>query len=174
MDKKTVVKNLLNISLYEREGINTLHPNLRDKCKKLIEIQKEKGRPIWIVSTFRSWQEQNDLYAQGREREGSIVTNAEAGQSYHNYGLAFDVAFKEYNWNPPSHSWWEDLGEEGKSLGLRWGGSFDDFGHFEYHPNTDWEELQEFIKNPYENCEELQKTNNQIINWIVNYFKKSN
>jgi len=35
-------------------------------------------------------EEQAMLYAQGRSRPGKILTQAKPGQSYHNYGLAFD------------------------------------------------------------------------------------
>jgi hypothetical protein len=43
---------------------------------------------------------QNWLYASGRTREGKIITNAQAGKSWHQYGLAIDIAYKDkkYNW----------------------------------------------------------------------------
>ncbi|MGN7759905.1 M15 family metallopeptidase [Paenibacillus sp. 22594] len=45
-----------------------------------------------ITSDFRSSDEQDRLFRQGREDWGSISTNAGGGQSYHNYGLAIDFA----------------------------------------------------------------------------------
>jgi peptidoglycan L-alanyl-D-glutamate endopeptidase CwlK len=61
-----------------------------------------------LTCTFRSHEEQNALYAQGRStgKLGAIVTNARAGQSPHNFkpALAGDVAFvkpnKVLDWNP--------------------------------------------------------------------------
>ena len=52
----------------------------------------------WIVTSgYRSPDEQTALYAEGRDNQGNIVTpsavvtNAKAGQSAHNAGLAVDV-----------------------------------------------------------------------------------
>ena len=40
---------------------------------------------------LRTLKEQDDIYAQGHTKKGEIVTDAKAGQSYHNYGLAVDI-----------------------------------------------------------------------------------
>lgn len=69
---------------------------------------------------YRSIEEQNALYAQGRTKPGNIVTNAKRGQSNHNYGIAFDVAI----WNGNTIVWdrdWNKIGTIGKSCGLEWG-----------------------------------------------------
>jgi peptidoglycan L-alanyl-D-glutamate endopeptidase CwlK len=49
----------------------------------------------FITCTYRSNEEQDSLYKQGRTEKGKIVTNAKAGQSPHNYkpSLAFDIGF---------------------------------------------------------------------------------
>lgn len=44
-----------------------------------------------VTEGYRSGARQDQLYAQGRTRPGEIVTNAKAGQSAHNYGLAVDI-----------------------------------------------------------------------------------
>ncbi len=44
----------------------------------------------YIYEGFRTNARQDELYAIGRTVEGKVVTNAQAGQSFHNYGLAFD------------------------------------------------------------------------------------
>lgn len=47
---------------------------------------------IYIVSSgLRSMSTQDALYAQGRTAPGPIVTNARAGESPHNYGMAADI-----------------------------------------------------------------------------------
>ncbi len=48
------------------------------------------------ISTYRSFEEQNKLYAQGRTVPGQVVTKARGGQSPHNYipSFAFDYTFK--------------------------------------------------------------------------------
>ena len=58
----------------------------------------------FITCTYRSNEEQTQLYALGRTVKGKIVTNAKAGQSKHNSlpSKAFDIAFigldKKLNW----------------------------------------------------------------------------
>ena len=50
-----------------------------------------KNVRLRITQALRTWDEQEELYAQGRTKKGKIVTNAKAGYSWHNYGLAIDV-----------------------------------------------------------------------------------
>ncbi|WP_439648439.1 M15 family metallopeptidase [Aquimarina aggregata] len=57
----------------------------------MVLAEKELGIRLQVTSAFRSWKEQAQLYNQGRSSPGQIVTHAKAGESYHNYGLAFDV-----------------------------------------------------------------------------------
>lgn len=45
---------------------------------------------ILVYCTYRSVSEQDALYTHGRSAPGPIVTNARAGQSAHNFGLALD------------------------------------------------------------------------------------
>ena len=144
--QRFIAKHLARIPLYELSGKDLLLPDVKLKMEQLELVMAEHGKPIWIVSMFRTWKEQNDLYAKGRNKSGKIITNARGGQSYHNYGLAFDVAFRNFNWDPPAWDWWEILGEEGRKVGLIWGGSFKDYGHFEYHPNFTWRDLINYFK----------------------------
>ncbi|MEW7289628.1 M15 family metallopeptidase [Aquimarina sp. 2304DJ70-9] len=105
--------------------INTLHPLIRSKAKEfIIRAEKELGIKLRVTSALRTWQEQTRLYNQGRSVPGSKVTNAKAGESYHNYGLAFDVVEIKNGkaiWNNPN---WEKIGVLGKSLGFEWGGDW--------------------------------------------------
>lgn len=86
--------------------IELLHPRLRNEVLSLIE-EIEIGFPSYlavrVTSTYRSFEEQDKLYAQGRTTKGRIVTNAKGGQSYHNYGLALDFVLllnkKEVSWD---------------------------------------------------------------------------
>jgi peptidoglycan L-alanyl-D-glutamate endopeptidase CwlK len=83
--------------------------------------------------------EQARLYAQGRTAPGAIVTKAQPGSSWHNFGLAFDVAPLVNGrpaW-PNDEALWDLIGRYGKAAGLDWGGDFltiKDRPHFEYHP----------------------------------------
>jgi hypothetical protein len=112
-----------------------LNIHVRNLAEQLILKCKEQGIVIIPVQTLRTIEEQNKLYAQGRTIAGKIVTNAKGGASYHNYGLAFDVAVVEngkINWTPVLY---DKVGEIGKSIGLEWGGDFKkikDKPHFQY------------------------------------------
>src|SRR6202795_4817258 len=95
---------------------------------------------LLITCTLRSMEEQTVLYAQGRTAPGRIVTNAQAGQSAHNFGLAIDVV-PVVNGKPDwdgTHPVWHQIGALGQLRGLEWlgaaGSKFVEMPHFE-HPN---------------------------------------
>jgi len=75
------------------ERLNQLHPAIRQKAldayAEAVAKTPQGVHPL-ITQTLRTFAESDALYAQGRTKKGSIVTNASAGQSYHNYGLALD------------------------------------------------------------------------------------
>lgn len=135
--------------------INKLHPAIREMATKFLAEAKEKGIDLRITFGIRTFEEQNALYNQehdGIDNDGNgiiddrkeHVTNAKAGQSFHNYGLAIDVIpFVEGkpDWNTKL---WPEISAIGKGLGFAWGGdwhSFKDLPHFEYPPNTSWKQL---------------------------------
>lgn len=96
------------------------------------------GITINIISGFRSFQEQDALYAMGRSSPGPIVTNARAGQSVHNFGLAFDVGVFEGNRYIGDSPKYKAVGALGLELGLEWGGSWKSFvdePHFQLRPS---------------------------------------
>ena len=120
-------------------AIDTLHPKVRELAIKLIEnVKQQLDIDIIVISGLRTFKEQDKLYAQGRYALGKRVTNAKAGESWHNYGLAFDVVpviSGKAIWDTDR---WSDIGAIGAQLGLVWGGNFKSFKdkpHFEYHPN---------------------------------------
>lgn len=107
-----------------------LRPRVFRTANTLIEIMDIIGQPIRITEGLRTMERQTELYNQGRTTSGKIVTNAKAGESFHNYGVAFDVVFTKAGYNGD----WETLGKIGKALGLEWGGDFKglvDKPHFE-------------------------------------------
>ncbi|WP_062055678.1 M15 family metallopeptidase [Aquimarina longa] len=138
--KKTAMNTINYIKqktwdIYSNRRIDTLHPDIRAKTKEfIIRAEKELGIKLRVTSALRTWQEQNRLYKKGRSVSGKIVTNAKAGESYHNYGLAFDVVEIKNGkalWNNPN---WQKIGNLGKSLGFEWGGDwkrFKDKPHFQ-------------------------------------------
>ncbi len=122
-----------------------LDPSVQPLAKQLIRDAAKDGVSLVVVQGFRSIEYQNKLYAQGRDNNKSVVTGVKGGDSWHNYGLAFDVAMVSSGPKPPAGSpaWppnkdvWTTIGALGQNTGMTWGGSFsniDDQGHFEYHP----------------------------------------
>lgn len=86
-----IVSDLNNNSLVDKPSfpkIMSLHPKIRFEVLHLFKELLKKGLKIRIVQGFRTFAEQDELYAQGRTKPGSIVTNARGGFSNHNYGLS--------------------------------------------------------------------------------------
>ena len=139
-------------------SLQDLHPEVRWRAEKLIQSATDILVPILIYFTLRQFSEQEMLYDQGRTKPGRIVTNAKAGQSYHNYGLAFDFAILQDQilWdtktdiNADQIPDYQQVGELGEDLGLQWGGRFKslkgDYGHLQMSFGFRWTELLAFYK----------------------------
>lgn len=96
------------------------------------------GYTLKIICGTRDWAEQAALYAKGRTTTGPKVTNARAGSSYHNYGVAFDLGlFTATGAYLTSGEPYRKLIEAvGVPEGCKWGGhfkSFKDYPHIESH-----------------------------------------
>jgi len=128
-------------SLNERR-LSPLHPVVADKARELLRQCANDGFALLVTQGLRTYPEQDALYAQGRTKrpigKDYVVTNARGGYSWHNFGLAFDVALLDaagkQDWNY-RHPGWQHLGVVGKTLGLSWGGDWTrlkDYPHFEY------------------------------------------
>lgn len=63
----------------------------RRKIAALAERLAARGMDALITDGFRTFAEQDRLFAQGRQTTGEIVTNARGGESNHNYGMACDL-----------------------------------------------------------------------------------
>lgn len=132
---------------------NLLHPEVRKLYDKFMEECAKAGIKVTCTCTWRSYDQQFALYAQGRTVPGKKVTNAKAGTSAHNYAfpdgkpasLAFDVVVVidgKACWETgkdPGKTAWLKIGEIGTKVGLVWGGnfkSFKDYPHFELPGST--------------------------------------
>lgn len=119
----------------------TLHPAIQPRIVAFLSAAKSlaaaRGLDVRIISGLRSYAEQDALYAKGRTLPGPRVTNARAGYSNHNFGLAIDLGIfrgKEYL---PDHALYTELGPLGESLGLEWGGRWKkivDEPHYQFRP----------------------------------------
>jgi hypothetical protein len=73
-----------------RRKIAELRPDTQAKVRAWFNECLGAGLLPYVYEGQRSCERQNELYAQGRTKKGKIVTNAKAGQSMHQYGLAID------------------------------------------------------------------------------------
>lgn len=147
-------------------GLELLHPEVRKAAEALQALAAIKGINVIITDTLRTQSEQNALYAMGRKplhevnklrkeakmspissKENKWRTNAEnALDSYHGWGLAFDIVITGYDgktinwsekvdWNENLISDWEEVGSLISAIpGLEWGGNwtkYRDMPHFQ-------------------------------------------
>ncbi len=70
--------------------LNDLHPAVAARCRDFVARCRAAGIDVLITSTYRDAASQAALYAQGRTTPGNIVTYARAGESWHNWRVAFD------------------------------------------------------------------------------------
>lgn len=137
-----------------------LHPRLRHKLKALIKKCEQKGIGIGINSGYRSFAEQDELYAQGRTAKGARVTNAKGGYSQHNYGIAADFFRNEEGKDAYDNSdgWFKKVGRLAKGVGLGWGGDWKSFQDMPHLYLKDWGSTTQKIREKYKSYNEFAKT----------------
>lgn len=140
------------------DRIKTAHPKLRNELTKIyIEANNKLGKSRLRFSyVLRTFKEQEALF-----NKRPKVTNAKAGQSYHNYGLAVDIVLlldKDNNGTFETASWdvfkdwdkdgvadWLEVVKVFEKYGWEWGGkfkSFKDMPHFQKTFGKSWQQLK--------------------------------
>lgn len=122
-----------------RDITSTL-PIVQQQWAKVLDECKQVGEPTgWSIlgtSFYRTIEEQDALYAQGRTIDGTIITKAKGGQSMHNYKVAIDFCIIKNG-----KADWDDLylyrkaGEIAKKYGFEYGGDWvqwKDNDHIQY------------------------------------------
>ena len=117
--------------------LSLVHPALADKIRRMAEALELEKITIRVTQGLRSWDEQAKLWAQGRTTPGERVTKAPGGWSWHNFGMAVDVAPDKDpgpgfipDWNL-AHPAWGRIVAVGESLGLTSGISWEDEPHLQ-------------------------------------------
>lgn len=128
-----------------------LHPELKKLMQELKSACAALGYNIKITECYRTTEEQDALYAQGRYTSGKIVTNARGHDysSMHQWGVAFDFCRNSAKPYDNSDGFFQKVGSIGKNLGLEWGGdwkSIKDLCHFQL-PN--WGSTPSKLKQMY-------------------------
>ena len=94
------------------------------------------GTEARIISGTRTYAQQNALFRQGRfGNPPPRVSNARGGQSWHNFGLAWDIGLFSNGVYLTDGAPYEPLGVHGKVPGVAWGGnwtSFQDLPHYQF------------------------------------------
>ena len=126
--------------------VSVLAAPVKLRVEQFLAEAKRQGIDLVVTSTYRDFESQAALYAQGRTTPGKIVTNAKAGESFHNYKCAVDVVpivGGKCVWD--DEDLWTKIGAIGKSLGLDWAGSWTSFkekAHFQYTGGLTLKDLQ--------------------------------
>lgn len=158
-----------------------LHPKVRDEVARLIGVAETlfpTTIAIRVVQGMRTIAEQDALYAQGRSRPGKIVTNARGGKSYHNYGLAWDMALlydKDGNGVYEELSWdmakdfdldgmpdWLEVVQVFTAAGWTWGADWDRDGKTKAQGDKD----EHLVDGPH-----LQKTFGYTVSQLFTKYK---
>jgi len=162
--------------------IKYLHPYLQLDAYLIYQDLYNRGIKIRYTSTYRSFNEQNTLYAQGRmnlkelnilrkknnlyqlsEKENRVVTNAKGGQSWHNYRLALDFCLLDrhnaynmnYDINNDNEKDWMQVVEIFKSYNWEWGSEVNFRGDTPHFQKTFGHSIVD-IRKKYENNEFLE------------------
>jgi peptidoglycan L-alanyl-D-glutamate endopeptidase CwlK len=118
-------------------SLDDLIPPAKERVERFLSLCKDEGIDLLVTSTYRDHESQNALYEQGRTTAGKVVTNAKAGDSWHNWRCAVDVVPMvngKPNWDG-LHPVWDQIGTLGEQAGLEWAGrwrTFKELAHFQY------------------------------------------
>ena len=137
------------INAKSTERLAQLTPEFQTIVKALLEAGYANGMNPQISSGYRSPEEQDKIYAQGRTDKGAKVTNSRRWQSMHQYHIAVDLFFlvdgKADFHEDKYHTLWNlackaGLDRQGLQWSGNWTGSFKESAHFQLGKG-DWREL---------------------------------
>ena len=117
-------------------SVKELHGKAQSAAVDTLVACKAAGLEVLISCTYRSPEEQDALYAQGRTKPGAKVTNARAYQSFHQYRVALDVypvvhGKPDFSGKAPE---WPTMAAIFKKHGFEWGfdwPTFKEMPHFQ-------------------------------------------
>lgn len=127
------------VSKEQEVYIQTLHPVAQSVFRDFIfNIEQQLPFKVEITSAYRSFEEQAKVQKDNQAYNPPRPA-ADPGYSYHNYGLALDIALQSTSVNQVRYSFnasvsqWEQTGviKIADALHLTWGGSYGDVVHFD-------------------------------------------
>jgi peptidoglycan LD-endopeptidase CwlK len=118
------------------KNIRTLLPQAQEAARKSLVQLHAAGTDARVLSGTRSYGEQNTLFRQGRfGNPGAKVTNAKGGQSWHNFGRAWDIGIFIGGQYQTGSAPYKTASEVALLPGVEWGGnwtSFPDMPHYQW------------------------------------------
>ena len=129
-------------------SLNLLYPPFLVRFVKGLKNAQDAGFPVKEFETFRSFERQDHLYSLGRTKKGKIVTNARAGRSFHQYGIASDIAMfinGQWTWTDPKS--YVAVAPYFEKEGLQWlGRKSNDLTHYQLKVEFSIYELENIYK----------------------------
>ena len=122
--------------MLKSRDIDRLRSDVAANCRTFIALCAAEGLPVTVTETVRDLEYQASLYAQGRTKPGSIVTNQKT-PSFHweKVALAFDICKNVKGHEYDDTTFFKRCGAIGKKMGFTWGGdwtSIVDLPHFQW------------------------------------------
>lgn len=122
--------------------ISLLRDDVEVNVRKWIELCKANGLNVLVTQTVRDKEYQEYLYAQGRTRPGSIVTNGRV-PTFHadTVGCAFDFCKNVKGHEYDDNAFFAKAAALAKGMGFSWGGdwkSFVDMPHIQWDNHGEW------------------------------------
>lgn len=117
-------------------SLDSLNPVVAQQARNFLNLTAANNMDVRITAAFRSWDDSDRDYAQGRTAPGPIISNARGGESYHNWGLAFDAAPFDNGVYSSDINEFRRMGRLGQQVGLEWGGTFKDIVDYPHFQNT--------------------------------------
>jgi peptidoglycan L-alanyl-D-glutamate endopeptidase CwlK len=120
-------------------NIRSLQTNVQTLCRRSLKRLRDAGFDARVISGTRTYAEQTAIYRQGRfGNPGPVVSRARAGQSWHNFGMAWDIGLFEGGNYLTGGSKYRAAAQHAILPGIEWGGSwrtFKDEPHYQVPGN---------------------------------------
>jgi len=120
-------------------NIDDLLPSVASVAREWLKRCTRDGVQVLVYCTYRSIEEQDRLYAEGRTAPGRIRTRARGGRSWHNFRRAWDAVpmvngCPDWSCNFREEYHWQIMVQHALDLGVEWGGDWPrlrDYVHFQ-------------------------------------------
>lgn len=150
-----------------------LRDDVEYNCRRWIDLCQKAGLDVLVTQTVRDREYQEYLYAQGRTRPGSIITNGRV-PTFHadTAGLAFDFCRNVKGHEYDDNAFFHKAAAIAKGMGFSWGGdwkSFPDMPHIQWDSGGEWTGsmiLAGKLPPQMPRCHDMKEDNNMRYNTV--------